>query len=238
MKTKTSQSTQRPSNWLLQQLPERDYLMIKPHLTRGKATANQVVWHPGDIVESIFFPCGSTLVSLAISVDVGHEVHAVAIGNEGAVGFVDRGRLPAYARSTVLIGGDWMRLSLSKFDQGLRQSPVFRKLMAVYTNCLFAETLQAAACNAAHSNEQRTARSILTVMERTGYVVPLTHEQLAGMLGVRRSYASRLIENLKAKGILETRRGAILVRNKGGLQSRSCPCTAAIRSHFDEVFLG
>jgi CRP-like cAMP-binding protein len=174
---------------------------------------------------------------LAISVDVGHEVHAVAIGSEGVVGVVDRGPMPAYARSTVLIGGDWMRLPASKFDQALRQSPAFRKLMASYTNCLFAQTLQAAACNAAHSNEQRTAKSILTVMERTGDVVPLTHEQLAGMLGVRRSYASRLIENLKAGGMLETRRGAILVRDQKGLERRTCPCSASIKSHFDEVFL-
>jgi CRP-like cAMP-binding protein len=79
-------------------------------------------------------------------------------------------------------------------------------------------------------------QTILTVMERTGDVVPLTHEQLAGLLGVRRSYASRLLENLKAKGILETRRKAILVRDRKALQSRTCACTTAIKSHFNEVF--
>ena len=47
-------------------------------------------------------------------------------------------------------------------------------------------------------------------------IVPLTHEQLATLLGVGRSYASRVIQTFKAEGILETRRGSILVRNRDG----------------------
>ena len=43
--------------------------------------------------------------------------------------------------------------------------------------------------------------------------MPLTHEQLATLLGVGRSYASRVIQTFKAEGVLETRRGSILVRN-------------------------
>jgi hypothetical protein len=43
-------------------------------------------------------------------------------------------------------------------------------------------------------------------MERTGgHVVPLTQEQLAGLLGVGRSYISRVIQTFKAEGILENR---------------------------------
>ena len=45
-------------------------------------------------------------------------------------------------------------------------------------------------------------------MQRTGdHVVPLTQEQLAGMLGVGRSYVSRVIRSLKERGLVETRRG-------------------------------
>ncbi len=53
-------------------------------------------------------------------------------------------------------------------------------------------------------------------MERTDgdNVVPLTHEQLATLLGVGRSYTSRVIQTFKAEGVLETRRGSILVRNR------------------------
>ena len=61
---------------------------------------------------------------------------------------------------------------------------------------------QSTACNAIHSIEQRTAKWIISAMERTDgdNVVPLTHEQLATLLGVGRSYTSRVIQTFKAEG--------------------------------------
>jgi hypothetical protein len=48
---------------------------------------------------------------------------------------------------------------------------------------------QSTACNAIHSIEQRTAKWIISAMERADgdNTVPLTHEQLATLLGVGRS---------------------------------------------------
>jgi DNA-binding IscR family transcriptional regulator len=77
-------------------------------------------------------------------------------------------------------------------------------------------------------------------MERTDgdEVVPLTHEQLSTLLGVGRSYTSRVIKTFKAEGILETRRGSILVRDPDSLRVRSCLCNEAVKSHFEEVLRG
>src|SRR5258707_14979910 len=77
-------------------------------------------------------------------------------------------------------------------------------------------------------------------MERTNgeEAVPLTHEQLATMLGVGRSYASRVIQIFKANGILETRRGSILVRNREALRMRACLCNESVKNHFEEVLRG
>ena len=52
------------------------------------------------------------------------------------------------------------------------------------------------ACNAIHSIEQRAAKWTASAMERTGAsdTVPLMHEQLATLLGVGRSYTSRVIQ--------------------------------------------
>lgn len=58
------------------------------------------------------------------------------------------------------------------------------------------------------------------------------------MLGVGRSYTSRVIQTFKAEGILETRRGAILVKNAPALSARSCLCNEAVKGHFAEVLRG
>ena len=68
--------------------------------------------------------------------------------------------------------------------------------------------------------------------------VSLTQQQLATLLGVGRSYASRVIQNFKAERILETRRGAILVRNPDALKARACLCNESVKNHFEEVLRG
>jgi len=68
--------------------------------------------------------------------------------------------------------------------------------------------------------------------------VPLTHEQLATLLGVGRSYTSRVMQTFKAEGILETRRGSIRVRNPEALRLRACLCNEAVKNHFEEVLRG
>ena len=104
---------------------------------------------------------------------------------------------------------------------------------------MLAQIFQSTACNAIHSIEQRTAKWIISTMERTnGEDVVLTHEQLATMLGVGRSYASRVIQTFKAEGVLETRRGSIVVRNRDALQIRACLCNEAVKTHFEEVLRG
>ena len=77
-------------------------------------------------------------------------------------------------------------------------------------------------------------------MQRTdgSDAVPLTHEQLATLLGVGRSYASRVIQTFRVEGVVETRRGAIVVRNRDALHMRACRCNEAVKCHFEEVLSG
>jgi DNA-binding transcriptional regulator YhcF (GntR family) len=77
-------------------------------------------------------------------------------------------------------------------------------------------------------------------MERTDgeEAVPLTHEQLAIMLGVGRSYTSRVLQTFKTEGVLDTRRGSILVRDRGALRVRACRCNESVKNHFEEVLRG
>jgi CRP-like cAMP-binding protein len=105
---------------------------------------------------------------------------------------------------------------------------------------MLAQIFQSTACNAIHSIEQRTAKWVISAMERTedAETVPLTHEQLATLLGVGRSYTSRVIQTFKAEGVLETRRGSILVRNRDALRVRACLCNESVKSHFEEVLRG
>jgi len=135
--------------------------------------------------------------------------------------------------------GPVAQLRVSVLQEAKSKSSTLRFLFARYADCLLAQIFQSTACNAIHSIEQRTAKWILAAIERTGdETVPLTHEQLATMLGVGRSYTSRVIQTFKAERILETKRAALVVRNFDALKSRACQCNESVKVHFDTVLKG
>ena len=189
----------------------------------------------------VYFPCGQSLASYLVPNEDGRDVETILVGREGAVGgIVSEGYLPAYTRIAVKFGGSFARLPVGKLEAAKSTSRALRSVFSRYADCLLAQIFQSTACNAIHSIEQRTAKWIVSAIERTDgeEIVPLTHEQLATLLGVGRSYASRVIQTLKAEGILQTRRGSILVRDRQALEARACLCNESVKNHFEEVLRG
>ncbi len=232
---------ERPYNNLLRRLDLDDYALIAPHLSHEEAAANELLYSPGDDVNVVHFPCGPSLATFLVTNEDGRDVETILVGREGAVGgIVSQGFLPAYTRINVKFGGPFVRLPVSRLDAAKAASKTLCNVFARYADCMLAQIFQSTACNAIHSIEQRTAKWIVSAMERIerSEAVPLTHEQLATLLGVGRSYASRVIQAFKAEGILETRRGSILVRNLYALQARACLCNEAVKNHFEEVLRG
>jgi len=231
----------RPFNNLLRRLNDADFALIAPHLVAEDAKPNDLLYNPGDNVQVVHFPCGPSLASFLVANEDGRDVETILVGREGAVGgIVSEGFLPAYTRIIVKFGGPFVRLSVGKLEAAKGKSPTLRNVFARYADCMLSQIFQSTACNAIHSIEQRTAKWIISAMERTNGdgVVPLTHEQLATLLGVGRSYTSRVIQTFKAEGVLETRRGSILVKNREALRMRSCFCNESVKTHFEEVLRG
>jgi len=237
----TIRGSDRPLNNLLRRLNDADFALMAPDLTETDAKPSDLLYNPGDDVEIVHFPCGPSLVSYMVPNEDGRDVETILIGREGAVGgIVSQGFLPAYTRIMVKFAGPFVRLPVGKLDAAKTKSRTLSNVFARYADCMLAQIFQSTACNAIHSIEQRTAKWIISAMERTDgeEVVPLTHEQLATLLGVGRSYTSRVIQTFKAEGILATRRGSILVRNPEALKIRSCLCNEAVKDHFEEVLRG
>jgi CRP-like cAMP-binding protein len=232
--------TGRPQNDLLQRLSRPDFELLAPHLQPVELEASHILYHAGDEVAAVHFPCRSTLVSFAVPVEDDREVESLLVGREGAVGIAaGRSVSLAYSRIVVKLGGTLVRLPLRALEQAQQRSATLQQVLSRYGDCQFAQLLQTAACNAAHSIEQRAAKWIISAQEHVGGPeIPLTHEQLAGMLGVSRSYASRVIQMFKARRILATRRGALLVLDAPALGARACACNGWVKKHASEVLRG
>ncbi|WP_372424052.1 Crp/Fnr family transcriptional regulator [Salinarimonas chemoclinalis] len=227
-------------NNLLRALRHEDLARIVPHLEVWEGGRDEILYEPGDDVAHVYFPCAASLASFLVPLADGRAVETVLIGREGAVGgIVSRGRLPAYARAIVQHPGRFLRLPVTALDAAKRGSPGIADLFARYADCLIAQVFQSVACNAAHTLEQRAAKWLLAAEERTGEAsIPMTQEQLAAMLGVGRSYLSRVVRVLRERGAVRVSRGRIEIVDRGRLAMGACGCNALVRKHFDEVLAG
>jgi len=153
-------------------------------------------------------------------------------GREGLVG-VTCGPLNARAASRAIAQVDGVSACCPSdvFAEALQASESMRTALAKFTESLFAQVQQAAACNAQHRLDERLARWLLTVHDRAdGDRFGLTQADIAGMLGVRRATVSEVGSELEGKGLIRRGRGWVQVLDRPALERASCGCYAMVRS--------
>jgi hypothetical protein len=235
-----NRSALRADSGLLSILRDEDFALIEPHLRHEVRETGALLYRPGDNVERVFFPLGPSVVAFVVQHMDAREVETVLVGREGAVGgIVSSGFLPAFCVMMVKFGGPFLMVPVARVEDAKGQSASFHRVFSRYADCLMAQMFQGVACNACHSIEQRAAKWILASIDRTGSdVVPLHQQGLASLLGVGRSYTSRVLQTLKSDGVVDLRRGQIAVQDKDELALRSCGCNDTVKAHFDVVLRG
>ena len=227
-------------NGLLAKLRPEDLDLLLPYLTDCRLRTGQVLYEPGDIVSRCYFPRGASVVSLQALLDNGDAIETAMIGHEGAVGgIVSSGMLPAFARTSVLHGGSFYAISTADLERGKERSAHIGRLFDRYADCLLAQVFQSVACNANHMIEQRAAKWLSAAVARTGNPdITIGQEQFALIMGVGRSYVSRVISRFKAMGLIVVRRGGIMVLDPPRLEKLACACDHLVQKHFDKVLGG
>lgn len=229
-----------PHSDLLAALRPDDRALIEPRCTECQLSAGDVIYHAGDTVEHCYFPTGSAMCSFFVELDCGTAVETILIGREGALGgIVSHGTLPAYAHANVLHEGRFHRIATRDLEELKGASPAIAALFSRYADCVMAQVFQSIACNAVHTIEQRAAKWLCAAVDRIGRNdVTMTQEQLASMMGIGRSYASRVLQRLKRDGLVRTRRGRIEVLDRDALHRRACDCNDRVAAHFQRVLDG
>lgn len=225
------------SNLLLNALHEQDRALIGPYLERSEARRGDILFNAGQSVDFVTFPCDSTVATLAIAMRDGRSAKTTSMGREGAIGgVVSQGHLPAFSQAVVQIGGPICRIDAAQLQLIKQRSTSVRNLLTRYADCLLAQVLQSVACNALHPIDRRTARCLLTLQDRVGTaVLPITQDMLADMLGVQRTYVTRVLQTLQHKGLVAVGRGRLKVSDRTALERSACECYSQVNAHFAMV---
>jgi CRP-like cAMP-binding protein len=225
-------------NLLLEAMTSRDRAALLEGGERVKFGLGDKMFSASGEVPYVYFPT-SGMLSVVTRMADGASVEAVTIGKEGVSGppiIIENGSIPNVDCLCQLPGGG-LRVPTRTFFDLRRQSSTFNELVDRYALVVFGQIAQTAACNRLHGVEARASRWLLQAHDRFGQeIVPITHEFVAEMLGVRRETVSLTLRILQSAGLVETRRGGVRVVDRDGLESTSCECYGVMRAELERLF--
>lgn len=217
-------------NHILAALSPHDIARLRPALELVTLSIGEVLYEPGDQIDRVYFP-NDVLISLLTATE-GHVALEVAlIGREGMVGTpLALGVDTAPGRALVQGNGSAWSMSASDFLDIFRHSPGLQQPVFQYIHALMAQLTQTAACTRFHVVEARLARRLLMADDYAqSHRLHLTHEFLASLLGVRRVGVTKAAHGLQQQGLINYRRGEIIILDRRGLEALACACYKTVK---------
>jgi len=218
------------SNRLLAAIPEAALAKLSSRLRIDHFKQGAIVQEVGEPIEQIYFP-QDVMISLIVVTEDGVGIEAATIGYEGAVGLHGGlGRRRAFTRAIVQISGTFSFIAAEDFARVVSEDPAIKDIITQYTEVLWVEAQQVAACNTLHSAEARLARWLLQTQDRVrSDTILLTQEFLSQMLGVRRTTVTLVARAFQKAGLIRYTRGHIVVLDRQGLEEAACECYRIIQ---------
>lgn len=207
-------------NELFAQLNSTDQASLQKLIQPTDLEANQVLGGGGSSDGNVYF-LTSASVALVVSSSAKPGLAVGLVGNEGAVGVqLALGLGPGIFTFLVQSPGTaWFIDGAALHDLALRR-PQLLLALSRYVWTLAQEVAWYAAFAQTSDVKPRLARWILTSYRHSKRKeLALTQLHLAQMLGVRRSSITEAALALKADGLVEYRRGKLIVHDAKGLAS-------------------
>jgi CRP-like cAMP-binding protein len=198
---------------------------MAPHLERVTVDRKGTLFRSHERLGHVYFPA-TAIVSLVVTLHSGETLEVGLTGRDGLTGAVavpHVGSMPC--DGIVQCAGIAYRMDARLFRQALRNFDPLAAAVRRYAHLLLMRSMQLHVCSVFHPIGQRLTRWLVTVSDLRGSSdIPLTHELLATMLGVRRPTVTLAVGELKRAGLIDENRGRITIRDRGRLETACCRC--------------
>jgi CRP-like cAMP-binding protein len=141
------------------------------------------------------------------------------IGCEGMTGLsIVLGNDRSPHETFIQVAGEGKRIAADKLRAAMQKSRSLERAGLKCAHEFMIQTANTALSNGTASLEERLARWLLMANDRLeGNEIPLTHEFLSLMLGVRRAGVTVALNYLEKRGVIELARGQIIILDREGL---------------------
>lgn len=227
-------------NRLLAALPREEFDRLARQMDEVVLDVGDVVYRAGGPIRHVYFP-RSGILSVVVDTDDGGTVEVGTVGREGVAGlaaFLGAGQSPhrVYCQVPPCI---CRRLPADLFAAEVRRPGPLQSLVFHYAQLAMTLAARSIACNSLHPVEERLARWLLTTHDRVGAdEFPLTQQIMSEMLGVRRPSVTVAAGALQKAGLIEYRRGWVVVLDRAGLEAAACECYRVVRDAQDRLLPG
>ena len=206
-------------NQLLASLSSNDLDLLEPHLASVTLGIRKHLEKPNRRIDAVYFP-ESGFASVVAVQSNGKQVEVGLIGREGMTGLpIVLGNHRSPHATYIQAAGTGKCIPSKELRDATRSSLSLRDSLLKYVQAFGVQTTHTAISNAQARMDVRLARWLLMAHDRVGDdTLPLTHEFLSLMLGVRRPGVTEALNALRKQGLISYRRGQITVRNRKGLE--------------------
>ena len=206
------------SNTLLLSLSTSDFDLLAPHLEAVTLGLRKMLEKPHKRIEAVYFPESGFASVVAVQRN-GKEVEVGLIGREGMTGLpIVLGNHRSPHSTYIQVAGNGHFIPARQLRQAMQKSVSLRDSLLKFVQAFGVQTTHTAICNAQSRMDERLARWLLMAQDRVqSNVLPLTHEFLSLMLGVRRAGVTVALKALREQGLISYRRGEITIKDRKGM---------------------
>lgn len=225
-------------NKVLASLSASDQAKLEPHLEHCRLEKRDILDRANELIRYVYFP-ESGIGSVIALDDAGRRIEVGPFGREGMSGTpVVVGAASCPLETSVQVEGIAYRIETAMLRQAMNECPSLHRRLLLYVQAFHIQTAQTLLVNSFANVEQRLARWLLMAHDRLDHFdkLPLTHEFIAEMLGVRRAGVTEAVQMLEGRLLIRASRGLIEVRDREGLQTLAGRSYGASEAEYARLF--
>lgn len=220
-------------NAMLAALQRTEYRRLLARMQHVQLAHGEILYQADRKIEHVYFP-EDAVVAMVNTTEDARTVEVGVIGREGMVGInIFLGGITTPDKAVVQIPGGALRMKARDLRSEMRFGSALHRLLLAYTQVFLAVISQSIACSEYHRVDQRLARWLLLMHRYAPGSFAMSHQNMAAMLGARRTGITIAAAALRDEKLIGYRRGRVSVLNEAGLQARACECYRFMTRQYD-----